>query len=229
MSGPGAGQTRAGAGAPGEVVGAEGVAPSVFHAAYSAERAGQPAAWEIGRAQPVVVALADAGAFGDPLLDLGCGTGANAIALAQRGLRVTAVDFVPQAVEAARARAMAALGPAHGIDFAVADALALAKALPGRAFDTVLDSAVFHVFGDADRPRYRASIDAVTRVGSKLFVIVFSPAETRPGGPRRVGEGELADALAPSWQLVNCEPCRYETNIHEGGSRAICAAFVRAG
>ena len=38
-------------------------------------------------------------------LDLGCGTGDSSIYLAQHGWKVTAVDFVPRALDKARAKA----------------------------------------------------------------------------------------------------------------------------
>src|SRR5947207_14070709 len=45
-------------------------------------------------------------------LDLGCGTGTNAIYMTQHGWDVTAIDFVPRAIETARAKAQAAnVGP----------------------------------------------------------------------------------------------------------------------
>lgn len=207
-------------------VGPEGVAPEAFFAAYARNRA-QDANWETRLPQPQVLALADRGAFGEPMLDLGCGTGENAIALAQHGMRLCAVDLVPEAIEYARERAAAALGAHHGIEFLVADALTLPAALPGRVFDTVLDSAVFHVFSDDDRARYRDSVNGVTRVGSKLYIIVFSTQETREVGPRKVDGVEIAEALAPHWQLVAAEPCRYHTNRHDGGGVAICAALMR--
>src|SRR6185503_6599057 len=48
-----------------------------------------------------------AGAFepGGRLLDLGCGTGIDAIELARRGYQVLATDWSPQMVERTRARA----------------------------------------------------------------------------------------------------------------------------
>ncbi|MGH8258438.1 MAG: class I SAM-dependent methyltransferase, partial [Steroidobacteraceae bacterium] len=42
---------------------------------------------------------------GSRLLDLGCGTGLDAVRMAQRGYRVTATDVAPQMVERTRGRA----------------------------------------------------------------------------------------------------------------------------
>src|SRR5438093_6527360 len=60
--------------------------------------------WDIGRAQPEVVGIADAGGFADPVIDVGCGTGENALELASRGLEVLGIDASPRAIEAAKAK-----------------------------------------------------------------------------------------------------------------------------
>ena len=64
--------------------------------------------WDIGAAQPAIVALEDAGEFTGEVADLGCGLGDNAIFLASRGHHVTGLDGAPSAIEEARARAAAA-------------------------------------------------------------------------------------------------------------------------
>lgn len=51
-------------------------------------------------------------------LDLGCGTGTNAVTLTQHGWQVTAVDFSPKAIRTARHKAAAA---GFSIDFHVGD------------------------------------------------------------------------------------------------------------
>ncbi|MFE0581075.1 class I SAM-dependent methyltransferase [Streptomyces sp. NPDC058874] len=53
-------------------------------------------------------------------LDLGCGAGGNALALAERGWRVTAVDLAPRAIASTRASACAR-GLDGRIELAVAD------------------------------------------------------------------------------------------------------------
>jgi SAM-dependent methyltransferase len=62
-----------------------------FEAAYLE---GSPP-WDIGRAQPELVKLAEAGRITGRVIDLGCGTGENALYLARSGLDVVGVDGSP--------------------------------------------------------------------------------------------------------------------------------------
>ena len=64
-----------------------------------------PPPWEIGRPQPAFVALEEAGEIVGDVLDVGCGTGENALYLANRGHEVWGVDGVPAAIERARQKA----------------------------------------------------------------------------------------------------------------------------
>src|SRR5262245_13580603 len=73
--------------------------------------------WDTGVTPPEIVALVERLPAGRAL-DLGCGTGTNAIFLAEHGWKVTGVDFVPGAIRRAREKASAANVP---IDFYVGD------------------------------------------------------------------------------------------------------------
>src|SRR5918912_3385940 len=81
-----------------------------------------PAPWDIGRPQPAVVRLASEGGFTGAVLDVGCGTGENALHVASLGLSVLGVDVADTALAIARAKAHD-----RGIDveFDRADALQL--------------------------------------------------------------------------------------------------------
>jgi SAM-dependent methyltransferase len=137
---------------------------AVYDAAYS----GVPN-WDVGRPQRPFVALAAAGLVADPVLDLGCGTGELAVYLARRGHRVLGVDISGVAV--ARARAKAA-GRRVDAQFLVWDALELTGlAEAGLQFGTVLDSATFHVLGDAERDRVVAGLETVVRPGGLYCVL----------------------------------------------------------
>jgi SAM-dependent methyltransferase len=54
-------------------------------------------AWDIGRPQPLFVALAHQGAIRGRVLDAGCGTGEHALMAASRGLDATGIDASPRA------------------------------------------------------------------------------------------------------------------------------------
>src|SRR5579863_5606005 len=82
-----------------------------------------PAPWDTGRPQPAIVRVASQGGFAGAVLDVGCGTGENALHLASLGLAVLGVDVAETALEMARAKA-ADRGIA--VEFAPADALRLA-------------------------------------------------------------------------------------------------------
>ena len=102
--------------------------------------------WDIGRAQPEVVRIADAGGFAGAVIDVGCGTGENALELSARGLAVIGVDASPRAIEKAR---MKAVERGSSAEFLVADVLELETL--ERRFRTALDCGVFHVFDDRER------------------------------------------------------------------------------
>jgi SAM-dependent methyltransferase len=180
------------------------------------------APWDIGRAQPAVVRLAEAGAIVGDVVDLGCGTGENALYLAGLGRRVLGVDASPEAIGLARAKAAE-----RGLDarFVVGDALDLGRLR--RRFETGLDCGLFHVLGDEDRPRYVRSLEEVLSPGSTLHLLCFSDEEPPGPGPRRISEWEIRDTFRPSFAVVRVEPARFESRIHEGGARAWLATLTR--
>jgi ubiquinone/menaquinone biosynthesis C-methylase UbiE len=165
--------------------------------------------WDAGGPRAAVVRLCDAGAFAGPVLDAGCGAGEDALEIASRGLEVVGVDVAPTAIRQAHEKA-AERGIAA--TFQVGDALHL-DAL-GRTFRTVLDSGLFHTFGDADRAAYVESLEAVTEPGSVLHLLCVSDAATGEQGPtRRVSRDEIPAAFATGWNVVSIEPERLETTF----------------
>lgn len=197
--------------------GPEGVEPEAFHRAYRSR-----APWEIGRPQPRVVELIAAGALRGDLLDLGCGTGENAIAIAAAGHRVLGVDLVPRAIEIAE-RSLEQHGVV-GVRFEVADVLTLAL---DQRFDTILDSGVFHGFGDADRPTYVRNLARHLVDGGQLHILCFSELEGGHG-PRRIREAEIrATFEGDGWEVQSIVPTIYEAL--SGPKSAWHAIVVRRG
>jgi SAM-dependent methyltransferase len=158
--------------------------------------------WVIGEPQPAVVAMERSGWMNGKVLDAGCGTGEHTILLRCLGYDVLGIDFAPNAI--AQARDIAA---ARGVDahFEVADAMNL-DADPG--YDTVLDSAMFHIFGDdAERARYVASVHRAIRPGGVLNLLALSDAGL--GFGPMVSEEQVHGAFVDGWNLEVLDTTTY--------------------
>lgn len=202
--------------------------PERFHAAYDGTNNiwGGQAPWDIDRAQPAFLELATAGGLQGDVLDVGCGTGEHALLAARLGHDAWGLDMVPAAI--ARARAKAAERGLRAT-FVVGDALRLETL--GRRFDTVLDSGLFHVFDDADRALYLASLSRVLRPGGLYHVMCFSDLQPGAMGPRRVSQGELRSAFGAGtgWRLASITEARFAIRMSDEGARAWLATAMYVG
>jgi cyclopropane fatty-acyl-phospholipid synthase-like methyltransferase len=173
-----------------------------------------PAPWDIGRPQPAFVRLADEGRLTGRLLDAGCGTGENSLLAASRGADVTGVDVAPTAIARARAKASERGLTAR---FEVADVLDLGRL--GLTADTVIDSGVFHVFGDEDRARYVASLAAALGPGGTCYLMCFSDRQPGTWGPRRVSAEELRAAFSDGWAVESITAGTFDVNPVNGATQ----------
>lgn len=191
---------------------------------WEASYLGEPAPWDIGRAQPAVARLVADGAFTGTVLDVGCGTGENSLHIAATGLDVLGVDVAPTALAIARAKSQARGIPAR---FAAADAFRLERL--GRTFDTVLDCGLFHTFDDEERPDYLASLALVTVPEGTLYVLCFSDEGPEPGPhPVRRDEFEVSFTEEAGWRIEALEDTRIQTRFHgEAGAPAWLATIER--
>jgi cyclopropane fatty-acyl-phospholipid synthase-like methyltransferase len=80
------------------------------------------------------------------------------------------------------------------------------------AFDTIIDSGVFHVFDDEDRARYVASLASALRPGGRCYLICFSDRQPGDAGPRRVSQDELRAAFGDGWAVASIEAETFEVN-----------------
>jgi cyclopropane fatty-acyl-phospholipid synthase-like methyltransferase len=179
--------------------------------------------WDIGRPQPAVVRLEEAGAIVGRVIDIGCGTGENSCYLASRGHPVRGVDLAPTAIAKAREKARAR---GLRVEFRVADALALGSPRP--RFDAALDCGMFHTLSDPDRPRYVESVGKVVRPGGRLSLLCFSEREPNWGGPRRVTQAEIRDAFAAGWAVRDLREEQFASNLDSGAAHAWLAVLERS-
>jgi SAM-dependent methyltransferase len=121
--------------------------------------------WEIGPREELVTLVENARIPPGRAIDLGCGTGSNAIFLAQHGFEVTGVDFSASAIEKAEAKAEAA-----GVEVRfVVDDLTDLRQVAG-PFDFLLDYGVLDDLRARDRERYVENVLPLTRPGSQFLL-----------------------------------------------------------
>ena len=144
-----------------------------------------------------------AGAIGAAprLLDLGTGDGLVAIAAAQRGFDVTAIDIAPGALGRARERSDAA--GARSILFVLDDATAPRLADRGAAFEIAVDRGLLHCLPLDQRASYATALRALIPIGGVLLIVAHH-ADTDLG-THPVSAEELR-ALLPVFDVVRATP-----------------------
>jgi SAM-dependent methyltransferase len=160
--------------------------------------------WDTKAPKENVVAWHEAGLVHGEVLDIGCGLGDNAIYLAQQGFNVTGLDISPTALSGARQRA----GDAGvSVRFAVADATKLDGYTA--AFDTIIDSGMFHCLDDDGKRCYAEAAHRATRRSATMLMSCFSDANPRDGQlpVPVVPEQILRDTLdGAGWEITSLEP-----------------------
>lgn len=150
--------------------------------------------WDTQITPPEVMAFLETATPGRAL-DLGCGTGTNAITMTQFGWQVTGIDYIPNAVSAARKKAVA---EQMTIDFRVGDVTRLDEVTG--PFDYVLDIGCLHVLQDQQQQAYAATLDRLTQPGSIYMLYAWLPT-CREGRKRGISPERLHTLLEPSFRF----------------------------
>lgn len=162
-----------------------------------------PAPWDIGGAQPSMVALLEEFPPKARVLDIGCGTGDLAIHVARSGVPTLGIDFVEAAIVEANAR-KASVGEELGdrLEFRVADALR--PTLLQETFGAVVDSGFFHLFEAGTGERLVNELSHVLRPGGRLYLHEFAVTFPVPNVPRAVTEEELRGLFTEEkgWRIL---------------------------
>lgn len=179
--------------------------------------------WDIGRPQAVFTPLLRSGEIKGKVLDVGCGTGENALMVAEHGLPVLGIDIVESAISAASAKASER--NLRNAEFRIHSALELPTL--SAQFDNVIDSGFFHVLDDRDRLRYIEGLAAVLPPGGRLFLLCFSELQPGTMGPRRITQDEIRASFAGRWRVDSIESARFEIRIAPEGAFAWFAGIMR--
>jgi len=190
--------------------------PSRFEEMYRDQRVshGLPAAtpWDIGGPQPVVRQLVALGAIKGEVLDPGTGPGHHAIYYASKGYSATGIDASPTGLERARENARRA---GVSVNFQLADATKL-EGLDGR-FDTVVDSAFYHVFSEERELQrsYAQALHRATKPGARLYMFEFGPGNVNGFQmPRSLSEDDFRQVFPDAgWEITYLGPTTYVINM----------------
>lgn len=193
---------------------AEGVAMiERWDAAY---REGRRPPWDSGRPSSDLVRAVEQGTLKPcRAVELGCGTGTNAIYLAQRDFEVTAIDIAPTALAIAERKALEA---GAKVRWLLADVLAPPKLQP---FEFVYDRGCYHGLRKQHAAKYVESLRRLCRPGALVLILAGNAKDTEPrSGPPRVTEEEIRGDFAKHFEILELRETRFDS-IDPGGTGAL--------
>ena len=169
--------------------------------------------WETGVPARELVRLVEDGTIPrGTMLEIGCGTGAAAVYLVQRGFEVTAVDNSPMAIERARVRAAQEDALPR---FVLGSIFEFAQT--AGTFDFIYDAGFYHYIRQFDLTRYLDVLWRVTKPGSLYLTLAGAKAEPMENGPPQVSERQIYNELGRLFEMVHLEPCRLESACSKDG------------
>jgi SAM-dependent methyltransferase len=177
------------------------------HPSWNESYASGQLPWDIGQPEPLLVEFVTSGGVPPaPTLEIGAGTGTNAIWLAEHGFDVLGVDVSPLAVERAHAKME---GRALRCRFAALDFLAAPP--PGGPFQFVFDRGCFHVFDEpGERQRFAVQVAAsLTPSGFWLSMIGSTEGPPREVGPPRRSAREITLAIEPVLEIIELRSAEF--------------------
>lgn len=152
-------------------------------------------------------------------LEIGCGTGDNAIWLAQQGFSVTGIDIIEFAIKESKQKASCA-----GTDctFSIADFMD--QEIDGAPFDFVFDRGCFHIFDSKeDRDKFAESVASHLKSGG-LWLSIIGSADTpprHPGPPQRTAS-EIVTVVEPLFEILSFYSSHFESNHPKPPKAWVC-------
>ena len=166
--------------------------------------------WDTGRPDKNLTALIhELVEPGSRILEIGCGTGDNAIFMASIGLKVTATEIVPMALQKAKEKAAK---KALNVNFLLRDIME--KDIPGNPFDMAFDRGCFHHFDSLQKRRdFAQRISYHLKEEGPWLSLIGNADDTRPGkGPPRLKASEVVEAVEPFFEILLLKSSYFDSN-----------------
>jgi SAM-dependent methyltransferase len=166
--------------------------------------------WDTGEPEPLLVDFVTAGRVQPTrTLEIGAGTGTNALWLAERGFEVLGIDVAPHAIERATAKLN---GRNLGCRFRTLDFLSASP--PEAPFHFVFDRGCFHVFDEEEeRARFTAQVAAILAPGGLwLSLIGSTEGPPREIGPPRRSARDVTRAIEPALEILELRGAEFRAH-----------------
>lgn len=152
-------------------------------------------------------------------LELGCGTGDNAIWMAVHKFDVTAFDLIKVAVDTAKAKAFEAKVK---IDFYVANLLK--DRIPNEPFDFVFDRGVFHTVDEvAERLLFAKNVARHMAVNGLWLSLIGSSDEFRESGrPPQRSAIDIVKAVEPFFEILLLKTSQFDSKDEHPAKIWVC-------
>jgi SAM-dependent methyltransferase len=158
-------------------------------------------------------------------LDVGCGTGTQALWLARQGFAVLGIDISSTAIEKGRVKT-----GKTGLDCRFARVDFLRDTLSAGPFDLVFDRGCFHVFDTAeDRARFAARVASLLKPeGRWLSLIGSTEGPERDAGPPRRSARDVISAIEAELELLELRSIQFRDNSPEPLAAWWCLSRARS-
>ena len=157
-------------------------------------------------------------------LDIGCGTGTNAMWMAQRGFEIVGVDIAATAIE--RAREKAGRAGVANVRFVCGDIL---ETLPVAmcSVDFVFDRGCFHTLEPEDRDPFVRRVAEVLRPDGHWLMLSGNADEQRGDrpGPPQLTAGQIVSAVETRFEIHRLR--RFHFRDREGPSHLAWSSLAR--
>lgn len=164
--------------------------------------------WDTGQPDEHLVAVVT----GRPIppgsaLEIGCGTGTNAVWLAERGFEVTATDVSATALAKAKARASSSGASVRWLQRSFPS--------PAHHFDFAFDRGCFHTQREvAQREAFVAAVaERLNPAGLWLSIIGSTDGPPRDTGPPRLSAEQVAAAVEPRFEILSLTAGQLEAQL----------------
>jgi SAM-dependent methyltransferase len=160
------------------------------------------------------------------VLDIGCGSGENAIWLAQQGFDVVACDLSPTAIQRAKDKLLATEAE---VCFLVADFLA--DPIPDSPFGFVFDRGCLHCMDDeSERKSFVEKVSGLLEEGGHWLSLIGNADEgEREVGPPQLTASELVSIIEPHFEILSLSSGHFGSDQKVPPRAWICLMCKRAG